>query len=533
MNRRIVIHLKMKKSIIIVYSIVLVMLVAAIGLTVTVKAIGKATDGKLPEGYAINGINIGGLTKDEAKSVAESYIDKLSKVEILVNVGDAGTESATFADLGFSASADEFIESASKVGTVGNIIERYKEIKDAEASPENYEIPLSFDDTKVDAFVKKIYKKYKINPENATLTRENGQFVIGAGKDGRKIYYKKSLEAVNAALTGFAEPSSEDEIPKSISCDLNLVTVKPDYGEDAMAMVTDVLGSYTTNYGSSNTGRAQNVENGCRLVNGTVLMPGEQVSLDDKMKPYTIENGYGTGGAYVDGKVVDDIGGGICQVSTTLYNAVLYAELEVVERYNHSMTVTYVPLSRDAAIAGDWKDFVFKNSTDYPIYIEGIAGHGNITFNVYGHETRDITHRKVEYKEEIIKTIKPDKDIVTIDKTKPESYEKVVSGSWTGYEAKLLKNVYIDGVLTETTTVNTSTYKAVPRTVIKGGKKESDKDKKSDESDSKSDKSDSKQEDSSKKSSKRSSAAKSSDNSGDGAGTTVESQNSESDDDAE
>lgn len=91
----------------------------------------------------------------------------------------------------------------------------------------------------------------------------------------------------------------------------------------------------------------------------------------ETVAPFTAENGYAMAGSYLNGEVVDSMGGGICQVSTTLYNAVLRAELEVVERSPHSMTVHYVELSEDAAIAGTYKDFKFKNSTDYPIYIEG------------------------------------------------------------------------------------------------------------------------------------------------------------------
>ena len=95
----------------------------------------------------------------------------------------------------------------------------------------------------------------------------------------------------------------------------------------------------------------------------------------ETVAPFTAENGYAMAGSYLNGEVVDSMGGGICQVSTTLYNAVLRAELEVVERSPHSMTVHYVELSEDAAIAGTYKDFKFKNSTDYPIYAKKVA-HG-------------------------------------------------------------------------------------------------------------------------------------------------------------
>lgn len=458
----------MKKKIIVVYSIAAVLALVAVVAGVSVNAMEKTVQpGKIPQGYSVNGIAIGGKTPKEAAALADALAKKVGKTELIVNVGDAGTESVSFAELGVNASADAFIDKASKVGTEGNLIERYMEIKDAEEKPEDYKFNLQFDATLVDKFVKDVYKKYKTDAVNATLTRQNGQFIIGHGQTGRKIYYKKSLDTVNQVLSSFELPEGAESWDDPV-CSFDLVTVKPKYDEESLAMVTDVLGTYTTNYGSSTTGRATNVENGCRLVNGILLMPGEQVSVNDRMYPYTIENGYAEGGAYVNGKIVADVGGGICQVSTTLYNAVLYAELEVVERFNHSMTVDYVPLSRDAAIAGDWKDFVFRNNTEYPVYVEGIAGGGNITFNVYGHETRDTVHRKLEFESKVLKTIPPEKDNVTIDKTKPAGFMQVTQGAYTGYESQLIKKVLIDGKVTEESVVNSSKYKAVGRYVIKG-----------------------------------------------------------------
>ena len=248
-----------------------------------------------------------------------------------------------------------------------------------------------------------------------------------------------------------------------------------------LADCTTLLGSYTTNYSPVGTGRAANVENGARLVNGSYLLPGEVLSVDEKLRPYTVENGYKEGGQYVNGEVVSGIGGGICQVSTTLYNAVLYAELEVVERAAHSMTVTYVPLSRDAAIAGDYKDFKFKNSTDKPLYVEGIAKGGNITFNIYGHEQRDMSVRKVDFEYEILEVKKPGKDIITEDPNLPKGEEIVTQNSWNGYSAVLYKIVYENGKQVEKIKINSSVYKASAKRIKKGTGKAKKKDKKEEE----------------------------------------------------
>ena len=136
-------------------------------------------------------------------------------------------------------------------------------------------------------------------------------------------------------------------------------------------------------------------------INGTVLYPGEEFSVGQTIGPLTAAGGYELAGAYENGQTVQSYGGGVCQVSTTLYNAVLKAELEVTQRSNHSMIVTYVKPSMDAAIAGDYKDLKFVNNLDAPIYIEGYTVGKDIYFNIYGQETRP-SNRKVTYESEVV-----------------------------------------------------------------------------------------------------------------------------------
>jgi vancomycin resistance protein YoaR len=169
----------------------------------------------------------------------------------------------------------------------------------------------------------------------------------------------------------------------------------------------------------------------------------------------------------MNGKVVDSLGGGICQVSTTLYNAVLKSELEVTERFNHSMIVSYVDPSADAAIAeSSGKDFKFVNNLDYPIYIEGYTENKKITFNIYGKETRDAGH-SVKYESEVLEVISPTTDQIYADSSKPIGY--IVSDSaHTGYKARLWKVVTENGVEVSREQINSSTYKMTPRSATVG-----------------------------------------------------------------
>ena len=161
------------------------------------------------------------------------------------------------------------------------------------------------------------------------------------------------------------------------------------------------------------------------------------------------------------------IGGGICQVSTTLYNAVLRAELEVTERHNHSMIVTYVDPSADAAIAeSSGKDFVFVNNTDYPIYIDGHTADKKITFTIYGVETR-AKNRTVAYESEVIEKKVPEADQIIADASQPIGVISV-SSAHIGYKARLWKIVKENGVEVSREQVNSSNYKMSPRTATVG-----------------------------------------------------------------
>lgn len=149
-------------------------------------------------------------------------------------------------------------------------------------------------------------------------------------------------------------------------------------------LFANTLGSYSTNYGSSTANRAANVARAASLINGKVLAPGDVFSFNDTVGPRTTQNGFFTAKEYIDGKSVDGIGGGTCQVSTTLYSAVLYADMSIVHRENHMMTIGYAPLGQDATVAYNSVDFKFKNSSDYPVKISATTNGSTITISILG-----------------------------------------------------------------------------------------------------------------------------------------------------
>lgn len=412
--------------------------------------------GYINDGVYIETVSVGGLDYNTAVKDVDEFINSLLEKKININANGV-IITVSLKELGVSCDKEALVDKAFALEDEGTV-----------------NIDFSLDDTKLPKIFKDEEGAFTKKAKNASLKRVNGAFKVIKGKNGKEI----DIEATKAAMID--EINNNAVNSSQLNVDAVIKNIEPEYTADDMSKCKDVLGKFSTSYQEGQVSRSANVKNAVSFINGQVVYPGETLSVADTIYPLTSDNGYLEAPSYAGGQVVDSLGGGVCQVSTTLYNAVLLSELEVVERSPHSMVVSYVKPSMDAAIAGDYKDFKFKNDTDAPIYIHGSAGGGILTFTVYGMETRP-SSRKIEYESDVVETIQPGKDIVTEDKTLPESYKKVTQEAHVGYVANLYKIVYEDGVQVSKDKVNYSRYKAVPQYVTVGTKKEKkdkDKDKK-------------------------------------------------------
>lgn len=425
-------------------------------------AYAKSQDMTIPDGVYMEDMNLSGMTQEEAMQMVDGFVAGLKqKVVTFGAVGDHYV-AVTAGDLGMTWVNTAAIEEAAGLGKAGNIVQRYKAIQDLKHGNKVYKLELGFDKDLIRNILQEQCAEYDVQAENAQLTRQNGSFQVVEGQTGEAVNVEESLNQIYEYLTNGWDY-------QDASIDLVIDTTQPKGNAEDLAKVKDVLGTYTTSYSTSGSARCKNVENGCRLINGTTLYPGEEFSTLDKISPFTEANGYYPAGSYLNGMVVDSLGGGICQVSTTLYNAVLLSELEVTQRSNHSMIISYVKPSMDAAIAeSSGKDFKFVNNLDYPIYIEGYTGGKQITFVIYGVETRDPGH-KVKYESEVLSTTEPDSEKIIADSSQGIGFVSVQSAH-IGYKAQLWKIVEENGVEVSREVINTSSYKMTPRTATVGVK---------------------------------------------------------------
>ena len=428
-------------------------------------------------GVYLDGVYVGGLTKEEAMEEYDKYIDGVEDLDVTFTTVQ-GSYSTTLGEIGVSVSVEDAVDKAYNYGRQGNILSRYKEIKALEEENVVLVPTKEFDVEELKEKLTNETEELVTEPQNASITRANGEFVIHPGQTGVTI----KVDDTVALLEDVFEAEWEQ---KDITLKAVVEEKEPEYTEDDFYAIDSVLGQAVTDYNPGNGARSQILATGASKISGTVLMPGEQFSVYETVSPFTEDNGYANAGQYVSNgeelELVDGLGGGICQVSTTLYNAVLKAELQVDERYPHSLTVSYVKLGMDAAIAGDYMDFKFTNDTEYPIYIEGYAGGGSISFAVYGHETRP-ANRTISFETKIIETYEPGEPEEIEDEELEEGKEETEQNAYTGYYVEVWKHVYIDGVETECYKIDfgSSQYKKQNAKIRIGKKKVKDKDKKKD-----------------------------------------------------
>lgn len=442
---------------------VLVILVG-IGAEMITTGIFRHTD-QICEGVTIASLDVSGMTQEEAMAAVEEHVNQILESKLLVQVSEEQLETS-LEELGVSCDWQGTVEKAYQLGKQGNLIKRFKTLENIKLSGKQYNLSYDVSQSTVQSFVEEQCKQFDVKAKNSKLKFKNGKLKATKDQTGHEVQVDETVEEIHSAIDKILEKDRAE----SMTIEAVVMDTEPEYTQEEVSKCKDQLSSYSTSFASSTAARANNVKTAAEYINGTVLYPGKTFSTIKVIKDRTEENGYQAAPEYSSGNVVEGIGGGVCQVSTTLYNAVINAELEVVERSPHSMVVSYVDVSRDAAISGDYKDFKFKNNTDAPIYIASSADGGILTFRIYGEETR-AENRKIEFESETLETIQPGDPVETVDKSKPASYREVTQSAHVGYKAKLWKIVYVDGVQTEKIALNSSSYKAEPEHITVGASK--------------------------------------------------------------
>lgn len=443
-------------------ALALVFGIAILGCSTLSYAEGEVQDtDRIADGVYIEDIHVGGMTIEEARLAVDEYIAEIGKNTITV-MTDGQSAIARMNDLGVVCANPEIFEEAALLGKGGNLIQRYKDLQDLKHEKHVFNLEYTADDEKILEFVTEEVSECNRKVVEPGLKRVDGQFVTTPSATGIEVNVNDTAAEIKAAVEGWRGKNLEITSVSEIT--------RPQHEESELMVVQDVLGTWNSKYNWRNEGRTQSLERSTQNVNGTVVYPGETVSISTLMGPRTAEGGYGTAHGYVGTRTVDMVGAGICQTASTIYCAALYAELDIVERHQHGKLVGYMPDSMDATIyAGDEdnynnpiKDLKIANPYDYPIYIEVKASKGKQIATIYGKETRP-SNRKVDYVTERLEQEWP-----TVEETREEpgwplGHREETQEPYPRVVSTVTKVVTVDGVEKERTVLHKDKYKMANR----------------------------------------------------------------------
>jgi vancomycin resistance protein YoaR len=356
----------------------LAVLVSLFGATAVLGAtLVCAPQDKVIPGVRVRDVELGGLNREGAREALSALEKKMLSEPVLCRYGEKSWELA-LADCEFRLDIEGTLARALRLGREGPFYRQWQQRY--RISREGYELPLAvFLNKKI--FAEKLLEitsEIGRPPQEASfqITPDDRVKVV-PGRDGLQVdtedAYRQLVDALQAGRKG-------PEIRFS------LVQVKPRRTTEAVAAmgITGLLSSYTTSFDPTNVGRTYNIRVAAAALDGLLVPPGQEVSFNDVVGPRSSEAGYKNAKVIVNNEFVDGIGGGVCQVSSTLYNAILLANLEVLERTNHSLPVGYVPVGRDATVVYGAIDLKFRNNTESYLYIRSAVKGSELTFKIYG-----------------------------------------------------------------------------------------------------------------------------------------------------
>lgn len=393
-------------------------------------------DGFYP-GVLIDGEDVGGKQLEEVLSVVREREESAKRQVSLSLVCGNQVWNVTPDDLDYQTDYEEVVRDAYQLGREGTVRDRYEAIQRLKQSGAVFYVTRGYDENLLRIITDQIADELSYDVVNATVKEfdlSTLSFTFEEGSEGRYVdaeqLYQSALTALRSGVGGQTIAVSQQVIkPSATKAEL----------ESQFGMITEAR----TSTSGSTENRITNIELALKTLNGTCIEPGETFSFNGTVGQRTTDRGYKMAGAFSSGMATQEVGGGICQVSTTLFNAVVKADLEVTERQPHSRPINYVDEGKDAAVSWPNQDFKFTNNTDFPVYI--IAGmsetKNRCIISIYGRQLPDGTSIKIE--SEILEKTQPEDDRYIYTSELPTGQKKLIENAREGIRAVAYK-VYLD-----------------------------------------------------------------------------------------
>lgn len=517
---------KNNKLLFILFSLIIV-IVAFIGVFSTIFALINCTNNRILKGISIEGIDVSNLTPEEAKEALNKVIDEKTKTVITLKHENYET-TISLETLELKYNIDGALEKAFNYGRDENTFSNNYKILMLKSNPINIDMDFEINQDEIDNIEETINNEidgaavqysYYVDKETNTL-------IITSGKEGNGVNSNLFTEMLKANLANLNNAENYIEIPTIIKqpdtidvdkiyeevhkepqdatyttnpfkitpevdgvnfdkeavkalinseakdeYDVKLTITKAkntisSIGEEAYP---NVIASFSTNYDASNTDRTTNLKLAAQKINGTVIMPEEEFSYNKVVGERTIAAGYKNAKVYSNGEVVDGLGGGICQVSSTLYNTAVISNLKITQRRNHQFVTSYLPAGRDATVVWGSQDFKFVNTRKYPIKIKASVSGGVVTITFEG--LKEETEYDISFQSVTISTI-PTTTRYQDDDTLAAGTEKVKQKGAIGKIVETYKIMSLNGQVVSKTLLSRDTYNAMQKIILRGTRTE-------------------------------------------------------------
>ena len=501
---------------IIAITIIVLALVSTIFATINIR------NTKIIKGVTIGKIDVSDLTKEETIEKLENVYGTKSEKQIYLTHGEFET-SITYEALEVKYQIENAVKQAYDIGRDGNIFQDNFEILRTWCKGQNIELEVTIDNDMINQISQNINNSIEdaVVQPSYYLEKDNAKLIITAGKEGVKVDEKQLIEEIYIVLDENTDDEQRIEIPvvQSIPEEIDIekiheevykevkdayytkepFTIYPEEDgidfdiESAKAILSeekeeyeiplnitkpgktvkeigteafpDLLATFSTNYKASNVNRTTNLKLAANKINGTVLLPNEEFSYNKVVGERSEKTGFKMAATYSNGQVVDGIGGGICQISSTLYDAVVMANLDVTERRNHQFVTSYLPAGKDATVVWGSQDFKFVNTRQHPIRIVATVESGVATLQIWG--VREEVEYDISIETKKIATIAYTTQYVQ-DASLPAGQQKIVQAGSNGRKVEAYKVTKLNGQIVSTTLLSRDTYNAMQRIVHVG-----------------------------------------------------------------
>lgn len=418
----------MKKGTIVLIFIIAMVVVAALGAGFYIYK-NILSINTIYKGVKIDGYDMGNKTVEQALKYIKEKKEKEINSLFMNLIYEENVYKIKLIELGFSYKYDEAVESAYKLGRQGNFIKR---LKDIGMMKTGIEVPLEtfYESEKIENIVDNISQEINKDAVDAVLNFNNGKITVTDEIIGKKVLGDELYNKI------------EKNIYILSDIDIPVDNINPRLTKAFISRINGVIGEFSTSFKGSSKGRIENIRLSSKAISNKLILPGEEFSYNNATGPRTAQSGYREANIIIGGELTPGLGGGVCQTSTTMYNALLLSDITILERHPHSIPASYVPFGQDAAVSYGYLDLQFRNDFDFPIFTHAKLVGDRIYVYIYG-DTK-VKNYTVKISPKIVETIHPNTEEIFDEKLQPGERLDIQRGR-TGYKVKTYKTIIKNG----------------------------------------------------------------------------------------